>query len=240
VWCMGSRSGSGCTSRSGKDLEYRAGGDGGLPWRYANTSWGALVGLLRPVTSLELQHLDIRCQIGQRRTHGLSAVPQLPPTPPPAQNLPPGAVAPACRRGGRQLGTRCRSLVVEREDPATHSRHTRSRLLAEPGAVSAPVVDRRTAPVAGCPRSTAGGRGRSIETLPREASTTSWSPGPPPRHSAAGIRRALHRSPAAAVAASPAARRSHPLTLRPRISTSLAASNRTNSASQLSTRASVT
>jgi hypothetical protein len=105
--------------------------------------------LLLPVTRLELQDLGIRCQIGQRRTHGLSVVAQLPPTPPPAQNLPPGAVAPACRRGGRQLGVRCGSLVMEREDPATHGRHTRSRLLAEPGAASARVAERLTAPVAG-------------------------------------------------------------------------------------------
>jgi len=146
--------------------------------------------------------MGIRCQTGQRRTHGLSVVPQLPPTPPPAQNLPPRTAAPARRRGGHQLGARCGSLVVEREDPATHSRYTRSWLLAEPGAASARVVDRLTAPVAGCPRSTDGGRGRGIETLPRECLDHLLITGPATSPSAAGIRRALHRSPAEPVAVS--------------------------------------
>jgi hypothetical protein len=96
------------------------------------------------VTTLELQDLGIRCQIGQRRKHGVSAVSQLPPAPPPAQNLPPGAVAAACRRGGRQLGAWCGSLVVERNEPATHGRHSRPRVLAEPGATSARVAERPT------------------------------------------------------------------------------------------------
>jgi hypothetical protein len=169
--------------------------------------------LLRPVTSLELQDLGIRCQIGQRRTHGLSAVPQLPPAPPPAQNLPPGAVAPARRRGGRQLGARCGSLVVECEEPATHGRHSRSRLLAEPGAASAPVAER-------LPRSSRRlsplhrRRPRALDrdAAPRMPRPTADHRAPPRRDSAAGIRRALQRSPAAPVAASPAARRSRSLT----------------------------
>jgi hypothetical protein len=48
------------------------------------------------------------------------------------------------RRGGRQLRARCGSLVVERNEPATHARHSRSRVLAEPGAESAPVAERPT------------------------------------------------------------------------------------------------
>jgi hypothetical protein len=42
------------------------------------------------------------------------------------------------------LGARCGSMVVERKEPATHGRHSRSRVLAEPGAESAPVAERPT------------------------------------------------------------------------------------------------
>lgn len=64
-------------------------------------------------------------------THGIpSAAPGPPPTPP-ASDVPAGPAAAARRSGRRELGTRCRALVVEREEPASHRRHPRPGILAE-------------------------------------------------------------------------------------------------------------
>jgi hypothetical protein len=166
----------------------------GLPWRDDNTSRCALVGFAAardkpgtPASGVSVARSD------KGELMGFRLFPSFHPR--------------HHRRGGRQLGARCRSLVVEREDPATHGRHSRSRLLAEPGAASAPVAEcftrssRRLSPLY-CRRPRAQDRD-AARRMPRPPADHR---APPPRRRAAGIRRTLHRSPAAPVAASPAAR----------------------------------